>query len=296
MCEVSRRTIYRDLEILAAAGVPVRYVPERQGYQLISSFVFPHAGLDEEEVRALILLCQPGRAADAHGIHQKARRAALKLAASLRPDTRERVQALAEWVQVRTEAVDYPPERTAVYDRVLSGLAERKQLRLWYRDRETLASSSTKVSPFRLVIDGPKWYLIGRSTLHRTIKVFPLPWIERVESTDEKAMIPPRFDLERFLGRAWAVERGKHVEVRLRFTGRAAPDVREHKWHLSQRIEERDDGGVDVCFSLDGDQEVIGWILSYGDQVEVIAPSELRTRMWLLCRRMARRHEQPIEA
>ncbi len=40
-CEVSRRTIYRDLETLAAAGIPVHYRPERQGYQLARGYSFP---------------------------------------------------------------------------------------------------------------------------------------------------------------------------------------------------------------------------------------------------------------
>ena len=42
-CEVSRRTIYRDLDTLDAAGIPVRYRPDRQGYQLARSCALPLA-------------------------------------------------------------------------------------------------------------------------------------------------------------------------------------------------------------------------------------------------------------
>jgi predicted DNA-binding transcriptional regulator YafY len=204
---------------------------------------------------------------------------------------RERIQALAEWVQVRDEAVSFPPERDAVYRGLLEALERRVQIRLFYRDRESLASSSTKVSPYRLLIDGPRWYLIGRSTLHRAVKVFHIPWVEGVELTRDVATIPPRFDLERFLGQAWAVDRGKRVKVILRFTPRAAPEVREHQWHSSQRVEPRDDGGLDLHLNLDGDDEVVGWILSFADQVKVIAPPKLRANVGQICKRMAQVQE-----
>jgi biotin operon repressor len=42
-CEVSQRTIYRDLETLVLLGVPVRYQREKQGYQLVPGFVFQFA-------------------------------------------------------------------------------------------------------------------------------------------------------------------------------------------------------------------------------------------------------------
>jgi len=291
LCEVSRRTVYRDIDILEEAAVPVKYDPERQGYHLPSEFAFPHAGLEEEELRALVLLCQPGRGGDGSGICRQARGAAWKLIAALRPDMRERIQTLAEWVQVRGETVSFPPERHAVYNGLLSALERKVQIRLFYCDRESLASESTKVTPYRLLIDGARWYLIGRSTKHRGVKVFHLPWIERVELTTDPATVPPRFDLERFLGRAWVVERGKHVKVVLRFSPRAAPEVREHQWHASQRVEPREDGSLDLYLSLDGDQEVVSWILSFADQVKVIAPRALRAHVAQICKRMAQLQE-----
>jgi predicted DNA-binding transcriptional regulator YafY len=225
-------------------------------------------------------------------LHRKARDGAWKLVASLPPETRERVQALAGLIQTRNETVGFPPERSAVYDGVLTALARRVQLRLSYCDRDSLASSSTKVSPYRLVLDGPRWYLVGRSSLHRGLRVFALPWVERVELTDERATIPPRFDLERFLGLAWVVERDRRRAIWLRFSPRAAPEVRENQWHPTQRIEPREDGGLDMHLNLEGD-EVLSWILGFADQVEVLAPPELRERVRQVCQRMALAHEPP---
>lgn len=55
ICEVSRRTIYRDLSALELAGVPVRYRPERQGYEIAPAFLFPTPRLTDREASALVV-------------------------------------------------------------------------------------------------------------------------------------------------------------------------------------------------------------------------------------------------
>src|SRR6266481_1883992 len=55
-CEVSRRTVYRDLEMLAAAGIPIRFRRERQGYQLAKGFFLPPTFVEETEALALLAL------------------------------------------------------------------------------------------------------------------------------------------------------------------------------------------------------------------------------------------------
>jgi proteasome accessory factor B len=177
-----------------------------------------------------------------------------------------------------------------VYEGVMTALARGVDVRLTYCDHESLELQSAKVSPYRLLLDGARWYLIGRSSVHRGLRVFALAWVERVELTDEPALIPPRFDLEKFLGLAWSIERGEPIAIWLRFSPRAALDVRERQWHPTQRLEPREDGGLDMYMSVDGD-EVLAWILGFADQVEVLAPSELRERVCELCQKMAVKHE-----
>lgn len=292
ICEVSRRTVHRDRQILESAGIPVQYDPERQGYHLPMRFTFPHQALEEEELRALVLLCQAGRSGDGLELCRDAQRAISKLITSLRPESRARFLALIERVCVRRQPINFSSDRSAVYIGIIDSLIGGFQIRLSYRDRQTRVLQSSKVAPYRLLIDGSSWYLIGRSSLHRSVKVFFLPWVGRVERTDDRAKIPARFDIEKFLGHAWAVERGRRAEVQLSFSTSAAPIVREQQWHPSQRIVDRDDEGLDLYLSLDGCEEVLGWILGFGDEVEVIAPVELRALVRSVCRRMAERHDE----
>ena len=67
--------------------------------------------------------------------------------------------------------------------------------------------------------------------------------------------------------------------VRVRFQPFAAQLVRERIWHHSQRIKELRDGGLELQLQLGSLEEIERWILSWGDQAEVLEPAKLRQRL-----------------
>jgi predicted DNA-binding transcriptional regulator YafY len=291
LCGVSRRTIYRDLDTLEAAGIPVSYEPERQGYRLEPGFMFHPPELDEKEARSLLVLAHLGGPDDALGLRRHARSAAWKAIHGLDSEARSRALALAEMVHSRDVEMELPPHRRSLYETVLEALANRRQIRVWVLDEDGTTVTFTKVSPYRLVLDGPLWYLIGRSSFHRCVHVFRLPRIRRVELTNEAYTIPIRFNLARFLGGAWLVERGPApVEVVLQFSKRLAPEIQEQMCHPSQRITMLENGRLELQLRLEGIQEVKGWILGFGDQVEVVSPPELRDQVRDQALRIAQMH------
>lgn len=290
-CEVSRRTIYRDLDTLAAAGIPVEYRPDRQGYQLARGCSVPLPGLDEKEAMAILVLARQWGGGASLDLLRHARDGALKLVRALPPEVRNRILVRAEPIPDVTPRTPMPRDRKLVYDAILDAMAERLQVRIWFREDGDGSPETTKVSLYRLVLGRGTWFVVGRSTLHRQVRVFRIPWIERASTTNDPSTIPPRFNLERFLGLAWAMERGdaRH-EVWLRFSARLAPEIREAHWHGSQRLAELPDRRADLHLEIDGLDEILGWVLGFGDQVEVIAPRELRERVRTLAGRMAQIH------
>jgi len=290
-CEVSRRTIYRDLETLAAAGIPVHYRPERQGYQLARGYSLPLPSLDEKEALALLIMARQWKGGAGFDLLRHARDGAVKLIQALPAEVRSRVLTHAEPIPDDTTRCALPRDRKLVYDGILGALAERIQLRLWYRDDSAGAQQTSKLSLYRLVLAHGIWFVVGRSTFHRQVCTFRIPWIDRATPTNDPYTIPPRFNLERFLGMAWGMERGKdRYEVWLRFSARAAPEIREAVWHRSQRIAELPDRRLDLHLVIDGLDEILGWVLGFGDQVEVLAPPALRQRVETVAVRVARIH------
>ena len=68
---------------------------------------------------------------------------------------------------------------------------------------------------------------------------------------------------------------GPREGVRLEFSPRVAPYVRERIWHKSQQLEELPDGGVRLSMKVCRDWALHGWILGWGPHVHVAAPSAL---------------------
>ncbi len=295
-CEVSRRTIYRDLEALAIAGVPVRYRSDRQGYYLAPDFFFDPPRLDEEEATALIVLAHRIDVLERNGLGRAALRAATKCLLGLPEAARQNALALSELVRDRVEVTDIDTLRAERLRTILQSLGKRRQVRIWYQEPVSLSEIVTKLSPYRLVFDRDVWCLIGRSSLHRAIQTIRVPWIRKAILTDDSYEVPPRFSLDRYLGNAWRLVRGPlRYEVWVRFSPALAPEMEEVVWHPTQRSEHRHDGCLDLRFTVDGLDEIQYWILRYGDQVEVLAPRELRDRIRDLARRVAQIHASPLQ-
>jgi predicted DNA-binding transcriptional regulator YafY len=279
-CEVSRRTVYRDLEILAEAGIPVRFRRDRQGYQLAKGFFLPPTFVQETEALALLALSRQWMGGEGLGLVRHASSGALKVVQALAPEVRERVLAAAELFPEDSRSLGLSPDRDAIHATLLSALTQRRQLRVWYRATESARDECTKFGLYRLLLQQRHWFLVGRSSHHRRVEVIGLPWVQKVVLTDDPYTIPPRFHLERFLAQSWGVERDPlRYRVWLRISPRFAPEVIDSTWHRSQRSEVLADGAVELHFVVDGIEEILRWVLGFGDQIEVLAPPELRKRV-----------------
>lgn len=192
-CEVSRRTIYRDLETLAQAGFPVRYRPDRQGYQLAPGVAADPTRLEEHEAIGLVLLASSWSGIEDLGLMRAARAAVGKVVQGLPPETREAIRALSDLIGPGQDDAPPPTARADVERGILGALRARTRLRVWYRHPDGPAAEATMIDPYRLVYDGGALWLIGRSSAHRSVFRVRVAHVERVDSTDEPASIPPRF-------------------------------------------------------------------------------------------------------
>jgi len=201
ICEVSRRTIYRDLAALADAGINVLYRPDRQGYQLASNVFLQPPRMDEREALALLVSCRQWSTGEDLGLRRHANRAIDKLVQCLPEAMRTRLLAAAEVLSDTPDRSESTALRREVDDQILAALTQRRQVRLRVRETETDAAETTKLGIYRLARIHGFWYLVGRSTRHCRVLLVPLHQIEQVELTADPYSIPPRFNLLRFLAR-----------------------------------------------------------------------------------------------
>ncbi len=277
-CDVSRRTVFRDLEVLRQSGVPLSYDERKQRYGIPGTYYLPPTNFTPEEALSLIVLCH--ELGDSSGLpfFGPARAAAVKLESSLPARLRERLRSVADAVQIRSPPKNALLGQQPIYEQLLDAVSYRRSVRIRYKSLTEWEVIRTRLSPYRLLFSRRSWYVIGRSSLHRSTRTFNVGRVLELEPLDDYFTIPRGFSIERYLRNAWHLipERGRDHEVLIRFAKMVAQNVAEVAWHKTQQLKFNDDGTLDYRVTVSGLGEISWWILGYGDQAEVLQPPELR--------------------
>lgn len=300
-CGVHRRTIFRDLEMLREAGVPLEYEQDSERYSVTGGVAFPDAQLNANEALALLTLCQQLGGKQGLPFHGAARSAALKLESSLPAQLRDYLRGASRGVQIRLEPTHALDGREATFQQIVQATAARRAIRIRYQSLTEWETIQTKLFPYRIWFSRRSWYVVGRSSYHRATRTFHLGRVVKLDVLDERFSIPSGFSLKRYLRNAWHMipERGPDYDVKIRFQKMVAQNVAEVVWHRTQKLTPRDDGTLDFSVRVSGLKEISWWILGYGDQAEVLAPRALRELIANRCARALAQYQdvpQSLEA
>lgn len=290
-CHVDRRTIYRDLVTLEEMGVPVWEDDKRYGIDRESYLSTVRLNLNEA-----IALYFAARLLAHHSDENNPHVAGAldKLAASF-PDA-----MISHHIARAADLIRAKPLRSA-YVRVLEAItrawADRRKVQIRYRAPGG-ATTERVICPYFLEVarGEPGSYVIGYDDLRDALRTFKIERITDAEVLNESYTIPDDFDPYERFSAAWSVMDDAEVDIHLRFSATAAERVRESIWHRSQRIVEQSDGGCELFMRVSGIREVRGWVLSWGSDVEVLAPPELRDEVRDHALRMAERYQSVLNA
>lgn len=272
--EVSERTIYRDIEALGMAGVPVYAERGRNGgIALLERYRSDLTGLTSDEARALFALTAPA-ALDQLGLSREVRTAMRKLAAALP----ERLRADEDAVRDRIHIDPSPRRRTA--GEPAPNLHVLHQA-LWAQvrvsvDVEWLPGIRVErtIGPLGLVAKDGDWYLVwvadGRSGVYRVDR------LTGVRPTAERFERPAGFHLQEYWARWWsqAEATAPLYEVTLRFAIEAREYLEQTVGMLTEI--ERNDGLEVAVAQFETLEQARDRILSLGGAVEVLSPEALR--------------------
>jgi predicted DNA-binding transcriptional regulator YafY len=179
------------------------------------------------------------------------------------------------------------------YKQLVEPVTRRQSLRMRYDSLAEAKHITTKLSPYRLWFSRRAWYVVGRSSLHRSTRTFHLGRITSLDQLGDTYRIPRGFTLERYLRNAWHMipESGPNRKVVVRFSKLVARNVADVAWHKTQRISWNDDGSMDFHVNVSGLGEISWWILGYGDHALVVEPAELRKVVVERAKRMLARYK-----
>jgi predicted DNA-binding transcriptional regulator YafY len=143
-----------------------------------------------------------------------------------------------------------------------------------------------------------RWFLVGHSPAHPGLSVFALDRIDDCIPTSIR-YVPTSVDFsthfQHVIGPTVAPSRLPET-VHLRFSRGRAPYVRTKPLHCSQRILSNTPAGLELTLYLIPNPELITQLLSFGPDVEVLAPASVRTAILKRLRASLARYEAPADA
>jgi proteasome accessory factor B len=135
-------------------------------------------------------------------------------------------------------------------------------------------------------------YLIGLDEMRGAVRTFKIERMRDLTLTLETFEPPTDASVEETLAPAWdMIADQPEVDVALRFAPTVAGRVLETTWHPSQQVGLEPDGSLAWRARVSGTIEIRLWILSWGSDVEVLAPASLREDVAATHRRAASRYD-----
>jgi len=149
-----------------------------------------------------------------------------------------------------------------------------------------------EIEPYLLHHANRAWYVLGKTDLHKEVRMLKLIRIQKLTLLDRRFARPKSYKIGQKLGNAWKlIPEGKEYNIELVFSAKVATNVSEVRWHGSQSTEVLDDGRCVMRFTVDGLSEIAWWICGYADQVQVRKPKKLGEIVAQMHRDAAKQYE-----
>jgi predicted DNA-binding transcriptional regulator YafY len=271
--EVSIRTIHRDVEALAAAGVPVEAVRgPAGGYRLAGGYRTKLTGLTSEEAEALFVAPAPAAELGLGGVLTNAR---LKVLSALPLELQERATRAERYFHLDTRGWFRAEDTVPHLPTIASATWQARRLSARYREGRRVVRRT--LDPLGLVLKGGAWYLVARRSVG--MRVYRVSRFASARVREDGFERPDGFELASYW-EEWSRSFESslpRVEVRLRASELALR-------FLPRDLQERDGVFVVGFQSL---EDAYRELLKFGPDAVVLEPRELRERLAATAREVA---------
>ncbi|AGM03708.1 helix-turn-helix transcriptional regulator [Amycolatopsis keratiniphila] len=282
--EVSVRTVYRDVEALSAAGVPVYADRGRTGgYQLVDGYRTRLTGLTEEEAQSLSLAGLPGAATEL-GLGAVLAAAQLKLHAAMPSELRAGAGKISERFHLDVpgwhRGIESLPRLSELADAVWHGRRIKVRYERWGQRKVDRV-----LDPLGLILKAGNWYLAARCD--GTDRTYRISRIEELEDLGETFERPLDFDLARYW-HEWSEQFEKRMYSRMavvRLNEFARILLPFYLGAVGARAlretpaEPDENGWLTMELPVEPGESAVGELLRFGGNLEVLEPPELRERL-----------------
>jgi predicted DNA-binding transcriptional regulator YafY len=288
---ISKRMFFRDLNELKQVGIPYRYDSKSRRYRTDPKFFLSSLSLNNQEALSLLLLAHKIRNHIHFPFKNSAIMAALKIENDLPEKTKRFCNAALEKISIKAgpqENLDLIDQK---FTQLLDAILDKRIAAICYSSPDGQEDMETNICPYHLMYNNYAWCVLAKKESGSEICLLKLNHIKECRILDKCFVEDKKFDLAEHIGRAWSMTpEGVLYNVRLRFLPQAAHRACDVQWHSTQTVNFQEDGSAIMEFRVDGLKEIIWWILSYGDQVQVLTPASLREKVVQIAQNVAKQN------
>lgn len=266
--EVSTRTIYRDIDTLSGAGIPVYAGKGRGGgIGLLPGFVLDRSLLSKVEQQHIMA-----------GLHS--------LDAINVPDVKPALEKLAamfgrtsiSWLEVDFSQWGAPPLRSVAFNVLREAILSRRVVHFSYYSSKG-ERLGRLVEPLKILFKGQGWYLYGYCRHKHDFRLFKLNRIKGVVLTGET------FERESPEQVPMYKESGERITMQIRL----APSVafRVYDEFSAEQIRPQEDGSFLVTVEAVAGEWWYSFLLSFGTAAELLSPPKMREELKVRAQQLA---------
>ncbi|MBU4440165.1 MAG: YafY family transcriptional regulator [Acetobacterium sp.] len=270
--EVSKRTIYRDMEILSQAGIPIYTTKGKGGgISVLPEFVLNKSILSDREQNEILSALQSLNALNG----SMADPVLNKMATLFKKDN-------TNWIDVDFSHWGSDEKEREKFTLIKNSILKRTLLSFDYFSSYG-EKSSRMIEPLKLLFKSQSWYLYGYCRLKCDYRIFKITRIQNISAVDETFERESPKDI-------WCEEdyTGKMIDLILKFDAPLA--YRLYDEFPVADIFANGDGSFTVKTSIPFSDWIYGYIMSFGEQVEVLEPAELKNEIRNKCEKVLRKY------
>lgn len=255
--EVSTRTIYRDIEILSRANIPVYATKGKDGgIGILDEYVLNKTILTEEEQNQILFALQGMK----------------KVAGQDEKDTLRKLSRLFnkkvdDWIRIDFSNWGKDNEKEKRFNMIKTAILNKNQIEFVYYNSNGEKSQRT-VEPLQVWFKDKSWYLIAYCKMKQDYRIFKIARIKEIKILEEH--------FKRELQQENKKEEYKFKTVTLELEISKKMAYRVYDEFEDSEINKKDDGSFIINVEYPENEWVYGYILSFGEYVKVLSPERVK--------------------
>jgi len=285
----STRSLRRYLAILSNAGFPLYFDRAANAYRFADGYSLKRLDLSSGELFGLVALRSLG-ASIGGTIGASIDEVAEKLVGSAGSGARARVDAGSP-VAFRLSEIRLDKQGERAFAALSAAERASRSVRFSYLDKEGNATTRT-VDPYGFIINAGRVYCVAFDHDRKDKRTFAVDSVSAPVALAQTFVRPSGFNIEAYAAASISgvLHGDETTEVCVRFAPRVAKAAAAARIVAERQVEQRPDGGVEISYRVADVDELVRWVLGWGAQAEVIAPSAARARIATLAAEIAQKY------